>query len=264
MRRLTKDLTTILLALTVLAPAVLGQDPAEEKEPDPEIEEKLDTFKEAISDPEFRRDQEAITLIGELLQKGPDYHPKDRRDLIKAFKNVFSRKARGYEQPDLYEKTVTAFGKLGGDDAARVLQQIYGLRLFRAEDWQSMRERILEEVGRCQSLRTVSFLLDETHNNDIDGTKRAAGRALRHFEDAAFKTRKQIFEELLTQFGQITAIARDPDPNNSLVQKYKHLLTAVSDAWNTTLGAMSGQDFRTAEDWYEWFNDHKNRPNDWR
>ncbi|MEO0480245.1 MAG: hypothetical protein AAF196_12260 [Planctomycetota bacterium] len=265
MKLLRKDLISLLTALAVFAPAAFGQDPDEEKEPDPEIEEKLDTFKEAISDKKMKRDSEAIALIDELLQKGPDYHPKDRQDIIKGFKNVFSRKARKPDQPELYIATVVALGELGGDDAARVLQQVYGLRLFKEEEWQSMRERILEQVGKCTSLRTVEFLLDETGNNDIDGIKRAAGRALRHFDEAEFKTRRDIFEELLTKYGEITAVARSSaDPNNATVRKFKRTLSAVSDGWNTTLGAMSGQEFRTAEDWYEWFNDHKNKPKDWQ
>lgn len=265
MKLLRHDLTSLLLAATFLTPAVFAQDEEpEKKEPDPEIAEKLDMFREAVADKKAARDAEAVVLIDELLQKGPDYHPKDRNDILRTLRRVFSVRRRKPDQPELYAATVVSLGELGGHDAALILQRTYGSKLFDDPDWQSTRELILENIGRTKDPRMVDFLVDRATRDPSDGILRASGYALRHFEEEEFKVREEIFSRLLTEYGRITGIARSSvDPSDVTARTFKRTLSAISDGWNSTLAALSGQNFRTAEDWYTWWNDHKDKPKDW-
>lgn len=262
MARFQTTLATAL-ALSVCALPLTAQD--DKKKPDPEIEEKLEEFDDAIRDRKFEKDAQAVKLIDELLEKGPDYHKKDRRDLIKGLGKVFGQRPRKPEQPQLYKATIAALGDLGGHDAASVLQKAYNTKLFDDNDWQPLREELLENIGKTKDTRMIEFLLDNTKQPDNDGLLRAAGRALRHFEGESFKQRREIFEKLQIEYARIESLAkRSVDPGDALRITFERRLTAVRPGWNETLSALTGQKFRTAEEWQKWWNDHKNKPKDWK
>lgn len=264
MNNWTRPAAALLAFAFTALPLCCQED--EKKEPDPEVAEKLDVFEDAIRERDFSRDREAVGIVDELLQKHQEgMHPKDEKDVLEAFRKVFRQKPRKPSQPQLYEATVAALGEIGGPYASRILVEIVDRKPFDDEEWLAFRERVYEAIGKTEDERQIDFLVKAATRSPIDGVKRAAGKALRHFEGSDLKIRKDIFKDLLTNYGKIEGDAKSSlDPGDSLVATRKRTLAAIADSWNETLGALSGQSFRTAEEWYKWYNDHKNDPKAWK
>lgn len=240
------------------------EEEPEKKEPDPEIERLLDEFLEAARDRKQEHDPEAIQRVEEILARGPDFHPKDRQDILRGLKRAFGGRSRSPENPELYQSVIRALGQMGDHDAAVILESLYELSVLKDDEWQSTREEILEQIGVTKDERMVDFLLEEATRPPQEGINRAGGYALRHFGDSEFPQRRAILRELVKRYRAIAAEATPIDPTNTVARVAKRRLAAISDAWNTTLKAVSGQNFRTADEWNHWWNKHKNRPDDWR
>lgn len=256
-----------LIAMALFVLPLRAQDDDKKKEQDPEIEQKLEVFEDAIEDRKFERDQEAVKIIDELLQKQKaGLHVKDEKDVVDALASVFRQRPRKPEQPQLYEATVAALGEIGGSRAAQVLKKVAEDKPFDDDEWLAFREKIYEAIGKTKEERQVKdFLVKAATQSPIDGVKRAAGKALRHFEDADLKVRQDIFKDLLTNYGTIYGGAHDNlDPGDAVRQTRAATLKAIADPWNQTLAALSGQSFRTAPEWYEWWNDNKNDRKAWK
>jgi hypothetical protein len=254
-----------VIAAALLALPLCAQDD-EKKKRDPEVAEQLETFEKAIADSKFERDAEAVQLIEDLLKKQKaGMHEKDEHDFLKALGKVFTQRPRKPEQPQLYTATVACLGEIGGPVASRTLVTMVVRKPFDDQEWLSLQELMFENIGKTKDERQIDFLVKSAVRDPVDQIKKAAGKALRHFEDADLKTRQSIFKDLLTNYGQIHGDANASlDPGDALVATRRRTLAAIADAWNQTLGALSGQSFQTAPQWYEWWNDHKNDPKAWK
>ncbi|MEY2980089.1 MAG: hypothetical protein RL562_316 [Planctomycetota bacterium] len=254
------------LALVLTGFPALAQEPAEEIEQDPALSEKLKVFDEAVRDRKMERDEEAVGIIDELLTQHQDgMHPKDEQSFQKSLEKVFTARQRKPDQPQLYAATVAALGKIGGPVSSRILVKLVDRKPFPDQDWTNLREQMFENIGRTKDERQVEFLRKRAVNDPVDQVKKAAGGALRHFEGSELRLRQTVFKELLVEYGRIYGDAHSSlDPGDALVATRKRTLNAIADTWNQTLAALSGQSFRTAEEWQHWWNKHKDDRDAWK
>lgn len=266
MKRWIDRPSLLLAALALLVVPLHAQDDKEAKKPDPEVAAKLETFTEAVKkDKKFERDQEAIGIIDELLKIYPDMHPKDQRDFLRALDSVFTPRHRKPELPSLYKATVFALGEIKGPDAAGILVKYIDRKPFDDKDWLSLQEDMLENIGRCHDEKQIDYLTKKAKQDPTDGIKRAAGKALRHFEDLELPVRKEIFSDLLIYYAKIEGDSKSSlDTGDAVVATAKRTYAAIADPWNQTLAALSGQSFRTAEEWQHWYNKNKNDAKAWK
>lgn len=250
-------------ALVLVLGAALAAQEDGDKKPDPEVQAKIKEFEKAIADRKMERDQEAVGMIDELLKNYADLHEKDQRSFIKALDKVFKQRPRKPENQGLYKATVTALGTIGGDVPAKILVSAYKNKAFDDDEWLSFREEILENIGLTKDERQIDFLLDRATRDPVDGVKRGAGKALRHFRESDQKVRKDIFSKLLIDYAKIEGDAHGSlDPGDAVAQTRQRTLKAIADPWNETLSALSGAQHRTAVDWQSWWNDNKHE--DWK
>jgi len=254
-------ITSCLLA----APAWAQKEAASTKKSrDPKIAEQLKDFKAALAEKKFLGDDRAIGIIDTLLEAWPEMHPKDRKDSLKAIEKVFKGKKRKPGTPALYQAAVVALGSMG-PDSGKILAKIYDRPPFgnKPRDWISMRELVLESAGRSKDEKQIKFLLDEATRGYEDRIKAAAGKALGQFAESDFKVRKEIVSKLLVDYGRIEGDTKSNQFNDPQVITRKRTLGAIADPWNRTLSRLTGQQFRTSEEWYAWYNKHKNSKKGW-
>lgn len=258
-------LRAIALSLVCATMSFAQDDAAAKKEPLPERLEKIGTLEDAISDRKFERDEEAIKLIDELVQVLDDMHDKTKKEFVKTLGRAFSVKQRKPQNASLYTAAAMGLGLAGGADAARILQKAYtGNKFDDREEWASLQDKLLEAIGHTKDEKSVKFLLDEAQRSIHDGVKKAAGRALRHYEGSSFKVRSDIVGELTKAFSRVHDGAQDE--NHPQSDNHERTLRAISQPWKETLKALTGEHegIETAPDWTRWWNKHKNSPKQWK
>lgn len=264
--RSTSSLHPLLITFCLLiAPAPAQEEAAStKKERDPQIAEQLKEFKSALAEKKFMGDDRAIGIIDELLGAWPDMHPRDQRDTLKGLGKVFQGRRRKPGEPAIYKATIVSMGSMG-PDSGKLLAAIYDRPPFgkKPRDWVAMRELILENIGRSKDQKQIKFLLDEATRGYEDRIKAAAGKALGNFEDMNFKVRKDIVSKLLVDYGRIEGDTKSNQYNDPNVITRQRTLGAIADPWNRTLSRLTGQQFRTAEEWYSWYNDNKAKKKSW-
>ncbi len=267
--------TAVLACLALVAPLAAQDDKDKEKKPDPEIAEKLDALDEAVKDRKMEHDGEAVRIIDELKERYPDLHERDQKDVLEGISDVILkiRKPRDPDQPALYRTAIFALGTIGPTDektqkfCSEYLIKAWDRKPFTEDEWLATREDILENIGRCKSLnpKHIDFLIETATRSPIDGMKRGAGKALRHYADAEGSVRKNIFDKLLKDYATIEGKSKQSlEPGDSVMATATATLKAIRDPWNATLAALSGANHRTAADWFEWWNENKNDRKLWR
>jgi hypothetical protein len=258
----------VLIAFAVSAFCLPAQeDAAAKKEPDPKVEALLDDLDKAVKDRKFELDKRAVEIIDGLQARYEDLHPKDQRSFLNSLAKVFRAKKRKPDTPgQLYEATLTCIGTIGGKDASRVLLRVYKSKQFDDREWikVGMQQVLLENLGRTKDEKMIEILVDVATRDPSDPIKAAAGKALRHFSESKQPVRKDIVKRLLRDYGKIEGEANGLDLNSEIRTTRRRTLAAIADVWNTTLQAMTGQKFRTAEDWQHWYTKNKTDPKAWR
>lgn len=253
-------------AAVLFASATVAQESEKPTaKPDPEIAKKVKQLGEASRDPKFARDEEAKNLIDELLQVYPTLHEKDQAAFRDALGDVFGGKKRKLDNPGLYRAAAYALGTIGGPEASKILVGVLGAEPYESRDWLSFQEDLYENIGRTKDEKQVTLLVKAATQKPEDQVKRAAGKALRHFEDLPLAKRREIFKDLLTNYGEIESQASaNVDPSDANVATRKRTLAAIRDAWNGTLSAMSGGNCGTSMEWYKWYSDNKGSDKGWK
>ncbi len=251
----------LLFAMGVAAQA---DEAGAKKKPDPEVAAQLKMFKSALSEKDFTGDERAIEIIDRLLPAAAEMHPKDRQNFIKTLHTVFRGRKRDPGEPALYKATVVALGSLG-PESGRTLKNIYEKAPFgtKPRDWVTMRELVLENLGKASDEKQAKFLLDEATRGHEDRIKAAAGKALGNYEESDFAFRRDLVKKLLVDYGRIEGDTKSNQLEDPNVITRKRTLAAISDPWNEALARLTGQRFRTAEEWTHWFNKNKTDKESW-
>jgi len=258
----------------VALPGVAQKDASADKIPDnPEIEAKLDSLAEVIKDKKAgrdngARDDEAVTLIDELVQLFRDGVSKgDRKDLVKGLSQVYrANPVRDPQNLKIYRAASAALAELGGPESAIVMRKVYEAKKPFPDhrDWVNMREALLKAIGKTKDEGHAKFLYDEASRAHEDTIKAAAGEALGNYAEAPFPLRQEIVNKMLIEFGRQESKATPIDPGNQEAQNARATLRAIADRWMTTMGKLTGQNFRTYQDWNTWYNKNKSDPDAWK
>lgn len=253
-----------LLAALLLAALPAQDDPAKPTKPDKpdkEVAEKLAEMKKHVADRKFEHDADAVAIIDQLLQKlQAGMHEKDQSSFADGLKAaLMSGKVRDPENLQLYKAAATALGHLG-EDGAKTLRAAYDSKRFPEKiEWVPLREIFLKSLGKTKDEGSVKFLIDEARRSPEPALMGAAGEALGNFEGSNQKIRKDIVNGLLIRYGELDSRSRQLDPGDVAAQNAREYLAAISDKWNTTLGKLTKQNFRSYPEWNDWYNEHKNK-----
>ena len=253
------------VVLILLAPgALLAQVPADapKKPAESGIAIQLKELNDAVMDRKVAHDEAAINIIDKLLSGAETLPAKDKEAFIAALSDIFTKaKAREPEKKGLYVAAATALSRFGAQGAA-VLVKAFGDEKFAKKEWLDMRGDILRNLGKTKDETQVKFLAERITRSTDDAILKAAGEALGNYDDRPVGVRKEICKEMITKYNGIANQANSSvDPGNVQAKASRDTLAVVTDPWNTTLGKLTKQEFRSAPEWQKWWN--KNKAADW-
>jgi len=245
-------------SLLALAAWVSAQDePKTPKEPDPQVQKDVAAFKELVADKKMARDTEATTFLNKWVSSYESMHPKDQAAVVEALGGVFLRaKQREPDKLELYSASAVVLGRMG-KAGAKILKDAFGSPRFRKSEWVPLRGRLIEALGKTQELGYWDFILDTALRDPEDQIMAKAGEALANYEKADIKVRREIVKKLLKRFVEIQNQSRSDSLDDPVAQTRQRTYAAIADPWNTTLAKLSGQAFRSPQDWEKWWNNHK-------
>jgi len=251
-------LCTTVLA-TMLTVAVRAQDdpPAPPKTPDPQIAKDVAEFKKLVADKQMSKDLEARAHLGKWVQSYETMHPKDQAAVVDVLADVLLRaKQRPPEKIELYDAAAVALSRMG-KNGAKVLKDAFNHPRFGKSDWVGLRSRLIAALGQTQDMNYWNFILDTALRDPEDQIMAKAGEALGNYEKADIKVRREIVKKLLKRFVEIHNQSRTESLDDPVAETRKRTYAAIADPWNTTLAKLSGQAFRSPQDWERWWNNHK-------
>jgi hypothetical protein len=246
-------------ALSLCAATLTAQEdtPAAPKAPDPQVAKDVAEFLRLVNDKEMSKDEAARTYLAKWVQAYETMHQKDQTNVANALDAVFSKaKQRPPEKLQLYEASAVALSRMG-KHGAKVLKAAFSNAKFGKPDWIALRGRLIGALGQTQDLGSVDFILDTALRDPEDQIMAKAGEALGHFEKADLKVRREIVKKLLKRFVEIHNQSRTESLDDPVAETRKRTYAAIADPWNTTLAKLSGQAFRSPQDWEKWWNNHK-------
>lgn len=236
--------------------------PPAAKGPDKEVAEKIAVLKEAVADRKLAREGEGLQAIDFLLTKSrAGLEAKDQQAVVKALDGVLSTgKVRPPEKVELYIGAAAALGYCGAD-GAKVLKSAYldKSRYPEKPDWVRLREQLLKNLGRTKDESMVKFLINEAKGNNEASLQAIAGEALGNFEDSKEAIRKEIVDQLLTKYGELSEQASQLGTNIQ-AQNAQDRLATLQDKWNSTLAKLTRQNFTKFREWQAWYQKHKGLP----
>lgn len=249
----------LVLATLVSGSAVTAQEdaPAAAKAPDPQLAKDVVEFTRLVNDKQMSKDLEARTYLSKWVQAFETMHAKDQAAVVGALDAVFSKaKQRASEKLELYDATAVALSRMG-KAGAKVLKGAFTNSRFGKPEWVALRGRLISSLGQTQDLGMSEFILDTALRDPEDQIMAKAGEALSHYEKADLKVRRDIVKRLLKRFVEIHNQSRTESLDDPVAETRKRTYAAISDPWNTTLAKLSGQAFRSPQDWEKWWNNHK-------
>jgi hypothetical protein len=246
----------------VLAAIACAQEPATAKKPDGKLAADIKKFNECLQDKKFARDAEAVTILDQSLHQAYEAATdKDKAEIVKALAKVWEAKQRPPDQKALYNATAATLGRMG-KEGGKVLVKTYEGGKFKDKEWISLRADMLRNLGKCKDEANIKFLTERARRDIDDPIMAAAGEALGNYEGSSQAVRKEIVKELLIKYGEVHGGSKkNLDPGDLEVARFKATLQAISEPWNTALGRLTGQNFREADEWRDWWN--KNKAEDW-
>lgn len=251
---------SVLVAATCWLPAQEEGEGAR-KEPDPQVSEDISSFRELVADKKMSKDLEARAYLAKWVQDFDTMHAKDQAKVVTTLAEVFTKaKPREPEKIELYDATAVALSRMG-KGGAKALQAAFTNSRFRKPEWVPLRSRLIASLGQTKELAYQDFILDTALRDPEDQIMAKAGEALANYEKADIKVRREIVKKLLKRFVEIHNQSRTESLDDPVAQTRQRTYAAISDPWNTTLAKLSGQSFRSPQDWEKWWNNHKDE--DW-
>lgn len=250
-----------MLLIAVLLGGTAGRTPAQEDAAasKPDLKAEIKEFKAALSDRKAAKDDEAKNLIAGWLKRWDDLEEKERQEVVKTIALTFLVK-RPPAESGLFNAAVVALGRM--DKAgATALKKAFESKPFDDKEWLQLRADMLKQIGRAKDPAMIKFLLDTATRSPEDMLMASAGEALGNYAEADQKVRKDIFKDLYKKFVEVQEASSTLDPGDATAQRKRQTFAAIADPWNSTLGKLSGQNFRDPQQWQKFWNEHKSE--DW-
>lgn len=255
----------LLPTFCILMPCAAGmsQGPGQ-----PDLQDQLERFEDLARDRKKQQDKAASEVLDEVNARIDKLDKRAKRKLARRLGHYLTSPyiVRKPKRSAIYAALTRSLGRIGSPAAKMLIDAFEDPRFTAAEyrkEWLSLRSMMLEQLGRGADLRHGrEFLIDVATAHHRAPLQAAAGRALRHYEDVELDTRKEIFKDLVRAYGTIHSKAnRSIDPRDLALARARRRLRTISDPWNQTLQALSGQRLRTAPQWQDFYNEHKSE--DW-
>lgn len=250
--------TSVLALVFGMAPALAQDDPAASpKAPDPEIPKAIAEFGKLVNDKQMSKETEARTYLQKWVEGFEAMHPKDQAAVVGALNDVFGKaKQRAPDKIELYDAAAVALSRMG-KGGAKVLKEAFANPRYRKPEWVALRGRLIACLGQTQDQAHLNFLLDTALRDPEDQIMAKAGEALGNFDKTDLKVRRDVVKKLLKRFVEIHNQSRTESLDDPVAETRKRTYAAIADPWNTTLAKLSGQAFRSPQDWEKWWNNHK-------
>lgn len=247
-----------LLVALICAVPLCGQDAATApKAPDPQVAKDVKEFTSCIMDKAASKDDGAKSFMSKWVQGFEGMHPKDQTTVVGALDQVFTKmKVRAPENQDLYATTAVALGRMG-KAGAKVLKDAFVNSNFRKPEWVGLRGKLIMQLGATQDLGHATFIVDTALRDPDDQIQARAGEALGNFEKVDLKLRRELVKKLLKRFVEIHNQSRSESLDDPIAISRQRTYAAISDPWNSTLAKLTGQTFRSPQDWEKWWNNNK-------
>ena len=258
MTRFSRMPVLMLATAMVLGGGLMAQDaPEAAKTPDPQVTKDVAEFMRLVNDKQMSKDLEARTYLSKWVNAYETMHPKDQSSVASALEAVFSKaKIRSPEKLELYEASTVVLSRMG-KTGAKVLKNAFDNSRYGKSEWVALRGRLIAGLGQTQDLGVCDFIVDTALRDPEDQIMAKAGEALGHYEKADLKVRREIVKKLLKRFVEIHNQSRTEALGDPVAETRKRTYAAINDPWNTTLAKLSGQAFRSPQDWEKWWNNHK-------
>jgi HEAT repeat protein len=262
-------LETLLLTIGIATPAPQFEaapapiPPLFSSQDDPkDLPDKRDEVKALVSKlkghakARGRQDNEAISVIDELVGEFENSGLKDRATIAKEIGNTLREKRKevdGVIDNKLFIASAVALGRMG-PESVKVIDGWIGQKTHKKDiELQAVLIRSLGMTKSPGGVKTLQGLLKH-HEARIQA---AAAEALGNFGEIELKVRKDIFKEVL----QVLTSVRnrlDADLNDLIARERYDVIAAPM---ITTLQVLSGHDERDPTAWQRWWN--KNKKKDW-
>lgn len=251
--------TSFAIAVLVSVLPICGEAMAQAKD---EVQRKLADFKKLIRVKKGTKDAAAIAILDELLTKYPKMVSADQKRFVRGVADCLTAKKVTREPgkgDELFRRAVRALGATGvrGSKHLRGAYEGNVNRKFKGRPWVSLRGDILEQLGVGKDPSSVPLLLKQIRSRDEDTLRSKAGAALRHFEAADLKTRKQIGKMMIREWINIHSNAHGTTEPGLAQQRARseQRLLKVSGPWNVTLGKLTKQKkYDTPQKWQDFYN----------
>lgn len=254
-------LSLAMVGFAFVGTALAQDEEAKTNEPDPKLDDDTRAFLEVVMDRKMERDGEALPFLSKWLEAYEAMHVKDKKSVLETVDKVFSRaKVRPPEQLELYTAAAVALGRMG-EQASGVLKKAFTSSRFRKPEYAPLRSRLILSMGQTKDERQWKFVLDTALTDPEDQIMAKAGEALAYYAELDIKDRREIVKKLVKRFNEIHDASRTLDTGDAIAETKRRTYAAISDPWNTTLAKLTGQNFRTPQDWQHWWNKSKN--DDW-
>ncbi|MBK8977807.1 MAG: hypothetical protein IPM29_18010 [Planctomycetes bacterium] len=260
----------VALCLVWLVATAAAQDPPADRRPaerDPDLAQKVEQLEDAFGDRRMERDAEATGLLRYLAQAaGRPLHEDDEKLLLDTFDKVLTRGR--LREPDArapYEAAADGLAALGSPGASRLIRVHERKRFPRKPDWEPMRAKLVECIGRVPNDETRPFLTEQVQRSGEHSVLLAAGSALGRFRDADQRVRKELVELLANRLAGFENVASqsavdDKAQLNLDRENAERAVEILRRPWCEALSALTGASHATGNDWAKWYREHKREP----
>ncbi len=257
-----RHILVISVLLGLLSPLVAQKEAS--AKPDPEVAASLKEFATLVKDRKGTKDSEAMAILDQLLSGFEKMHPADKKAFTKGIADPLNsvRIKRKPTEANLFEHVIIALGKTGSHGSKYLAKAYENSGKFGKtnREWLSLKELMLEHLGKTKDQKFAKFLVDEALHNNFDSLMAKAGGAMANFADAKLSKRRDWVKVMVKRFSAVYEGAyKNVDPSDIQLKRDMERWRAIKDEWVEALQALTGQkEIKEANDWQRFWNKHKN------
>ena len=208
-----------------------------------DIEDDIKALKTAFAKEE---DEKAIELIDELIVVHRKAEPDEIKKLVKVLRKTFDLRRK---KDALFLAVAAAFSELGAEGEKALIAALKHKKLRKRPEVIAQCLRALGDFKNPKNVKTIVRYL-ENDDPEIIG---AAAESLGSYRRAKETTRKQADEGMVKCYVKAQKqVERNPDE-----EEWENRLDRFELRIINSLSELTGETYRTASEWDEWFEENK-------